>query len=102
MFDWALRYFRKKRVYELPVPQLVTTALNRNSLDALVSRIESRRDISDIEAGTPDSQRYMTKMLSEEVEKQFSDERRPLVELVSNAIDAKHKLMREIIRLHYL
>jgi len=33
--------------------------------------------------------RWTMERISEEVEKQFSDERRPLVELVSNAIDAK-------------
>lgn len=89
MLNFITKHFRKKKTYEISLPELVTISLNRHSLEELVRRIETRKEVSDIHPDSEDSQRYVTKMLSEEVEKQFSDERRPLVELVSNAIDAK-------------
>ena len=77
-------------VYELPLATWISMALHRNNLAKLTTAIRDDKSLlrEDI-AHTSANSAYINKILREEVIKQFSDSRRPMLEVILNAVDAK-------------
>ncbi len=72
---------------EIRLIDLIGMCLNRKTLDQLVIDIDSGASPSS--SFSSESSAYLSKILKEEVQRQFSEATRPLVELVLNAIDAR-------------
>lgn len=77
--------------YERPLSELISLALDKKTLDTLVTRINKGKKISKIKPHSTSGLKYIEKILSEEVEKQFTEEYRPFIESILNGIDARPK-----------
>ncbi len=69
--------------------EMINIALNRETLDQMVTAIEKSRPLKEVRPESAESNAYLAKILREEVQKQFSEQHRPLVELILNGVDAK-------------
>lgn len=77
------------RYNEKSLLEMINLALNKNTLESVVNAIENDKSLKNIKPESTESNPYLAKILREEIKKQFSEGTRPLVELVSNAIDAR-------------
>lgn len=89
--------------YDMKLTDWISVSLHRKSLDEIVNKIRSGEPINfgkNIER--EENRRYIEKIMREEVIKQFSDIKRPMLEVVLNAIDAKPKGLDEdyVIDIH--
>jgi hypothetical protein len=90
MFEFIRRLWRPAEYrYERPLSELVSLSLDKNTLEKLVRNIDRGKPISHIDPRSTSGIPYIEKILSEEVEKQFTEEYRPFIELVLNGIDAR-------------
>jgi hypothetical protein len=75
--------------YDLPLTDWISIGLHRESLERALAAIRERRPLDALVAEQEKNRKYLEKVLREEVVKQFSNARRPLLEVVLNAIDAR-------------
>lgn len=86
MFERVRTWMGRRTVYEGPLSELVGASLRNDGVEALQRRAAGEdADIRVEDSAIP----YIERVLEEEVEKQFSDAKRPFIELVANAIDAR-------------
>ncbi|MFH1916895.1 MAG: hypothetical protein ABIJ21_06565 [Nanoarchaeota archaeon] len=76
------------RQYDLPLVTWISNGLNRHSLEATVTAVQHDQELP---SGTthPKNQKYLEKILREELVKQFSDHLQPMFQVITNAIDAR-------------
>lgn len=74
---------------EKPLLEFISLGLNKNTLEQVVTAVEKGKSIKSIKPESQEANAYLAKILREEVQKQFSEEHRPLVELILNGVDAK-------------
>lgn len=75
-------------IYQGSLTELVRIGLGEESSEMFVGQ-DSSKDIEDIEEVMVKNQSYIADLLEEEITSQFTDSKRPLIELVPNAIDAR-------------
>lgn len=75
-------------VYQGSLTELVRIGFGRESSEALVDQ-DSSTDVEDVQEDMIENQEFISDLLEEEITSQFTDSKRPLVELVPNAIDAR-------------
>ncbi len=83
-------------VYELPLATWISMALHKDKLASLAAAIRENKLPSLLEKvdgpskdSTSANRAYINKVLQEEVIKQFSEEQRPMLEVILNSVDAK-------------
>ena len=76
-------------IYDLPLYDWISIGLNKRSLASAVNAIEKGISLTEVIKCNDGNRRYMEKILREEVVKQFSDRRRPMLEVILNCIDAR-------------
>ncbi len=74
---------------EKPLIEMINIALNRDTLEQMVTAVEKSKPLKEVRPESAESNTYLTKILREEVQKQFSEKYRPLVELILNGVDAR-------------
>ena len=79
---------RFRRGHDFSLKELISKALDKNGLTEVAAAIESYRRVP-VSAANQESVDYAGRVLTEEVERQFGDEKRLTAELVLNAVDAK-------------
>lgn len=75
-------------LYEGDLTSFVAAALRSDTVDEIVEQAEAEEPI-DIGEKNTDAEPYVEKMLEEEIEKQFGDPERSLVDLTLNSVDAR-------------
>jgi len=75
--------------YDKLLVEWIGYSLNKNSLRSIISDIENGRKITSFNKSIESNKKYLGKILREEVIKQFNDDKRPILELILNSIDAK-------------
>ena len=75
--------------YDLPLSSWISIALHKDTLSSALEAIRSNKPLEDSLDEKPDNRRYIEKILKEEVINQFSEQSRPLLEIILNSIDAK-------------
>ncbi|MBM3199961.1 ATP-binding protein [Candidatus Woesearchaeota archaeon] len=78
-----------KRVYKYPLIDWIGAALHSDSLKTILSMVKSGESIDTLVKSKSDNRRYIEKILKEEIQNQFGDYRRPMLEVILNSIDAK-------------
>lgn len=76
------------RVYDFPLASWITMALHQESLNRVTTAIRKNKSLEERRRHSSNAA-YIAKILREEVLKQFSDRRRPMLEVILNAIDAR-------------
>ncbi|MBT5021334.1 hypothetical protein HOK51_09380 [Candidatus Woesearchaeota archaeon] len=79
-----------KKSYELSLTELIALSLDKHSLHEAISAINENKTLKKKDTGKK-NYNYINKILLEEIERQFTEDYRPFVELVLNSIDAKPK-----------
>ena len=76
--------------YTMPLADWISIALNRERLEAAAAAIRKGAPLDQQLLGaTEGNRRYLLKILDEEVTRQFKDQYQPLVQIISNSIDAR-------------
>ena len=88
--DLPSRLVIKKGVtLQRPLIELINLALCKDTLEDVICCVDEGKSFELLSPVNEGSNIYLAKILREEVEKQFSEPMRPLLELVLNAADAK-------------
>jgi len=77
------------KTYDLFLIDWILTGLNKDKLEEAVDLIKNNKSLDDIITTNETNRRYIDKILREEVDKQFSSENQPLVQVALNSIDSK-------------
>lgn len=77
------------RAYDLPLTDWIRIGLHRDSLKSAVEAVQNDRRLDSVLNGRPCNKAYIEKILREEVVKQFKDSKRPMLEVILNAVDAR-------------
>lgn len=79
--------------YDFPLVTWINMALHKTSLKTMVETLRANKPLDPKKEGKykESNTKYLEKILREEVVKQFNDQRRPALEVILNAIDAKPK-----------
>ncbi len=78
------------RTYDLALTEWITVGLNKQTLDKTIDIVENNKSLDPKTINNFNANKlYIEKILREEVIKQFSDNRRPVLEVILNSIDAR-------------
>lgn len=78
-----------KRTYDFPIADWISMGLHKKSLHNSLEAINKNNRLENIVKQKASNRAYLGKILREEVLKQFADRKRPMLEVVLNAIDAR-------------
>ena len=85
--------------YDLPLTSWISLCLNRKRLDEIIEKVNNGQPLGEIEHAVING-KYIEKILREEAVKQFSDSKRPTIEVILNSIDARPEDAREDYRIY--
>jgi hypothetical protein len=77
------------KIYDFLLVDWISMGLNKKTLAKVVEAVKDNQDLEDFISKRESNQRYIEKILREEVSKQFRGSDRPMLEVVLNSIDAK-------------
>lgn len=76
-------------MYDLALSDWISIGLNKDRLHSTIKAVRERKRIPDFGENSEVNSAYIQKIMREEIAKQFSERKRPALEVVLNAIDAK-------------
>jgi hypothetical protein len=81
------------KAYDLPLADWICIGLHKDTLKAAITSINNGMNLADTIHNDESNRRYIGKILREEVIKQFSGGKRPMLEVILNGVDARSKNM---------
>ena len=77
------------RTYDLPFSDWIGYALHKKTLAEVMEVIRKNKPLETLPQTRQSNRKYMAKILREEIFKQFSEQKRPMLETVLNSVDAR-------------